>query len=359
VSRGRRRTEDDVQRERFVASRKPRWEELETLLKKAGGSGLDRLTGEEVFRAGQLYRVITSDLAIARRDFPHDRVTAYLNGLVGRAHPKIYQSRGASLGRVGQFVRYGFPAVWRQAAPYTLVAFLLSVIPAVIAAALVLWKSSMADVLVPDEAQALRSIMEQHHLWIKSATEQHSVVADEIITNNIQVAFYAFIGGATLGLLTAYVMVTNGINIGAVGAMVWQYHLSQPFWAFVAPHGAIELSVIFMAGGAGFMFADKILRPGLKRRLDAMVEGARLAGMIALGGAALLIIAGMFEAFTDPSDIPDGVKFAMGAINLTWLYAYLVFSRPRARQTRYRFEEALTAQAPSSPLGAGVGPAAL
>jgi hypothetical protein len=52
------------------------------------------------------------------------------------------------------------------------------------------------------------------------------------------------------------------------------------------------------------------------------------------------------------------VKFAMGAINLTWLYAYLVFSRPRARQTRYRFEEALTAEAPSSPLGAGVGPAA-
>jgi uncharacterized membrane protein SpoIIM required for sporulation len=328
-----------VQRERFVASRKERWEHFEALLKKAGRSNLRKLSGDEVFQFGQLYRSATSDLAIAQRDFPHDRVTLYLNGLVGRAHPLVYQEGGVGLGRIGRFIRYGFPSAWRSVAPYTLLAFLIFLLSGLVAASLVLWKASLADVLLPGQAQDLRSVMSQHHLWVKSATENHSVAADFIITNNVQVAFYAFAGGMLVGLGTVWVMLQNGLSIGAVAAMVWQYGLSQPFWAFVLPHGVIELSVIFMAGGAGLLLGDTILRPGAQRRKDAIPTAARRAGVIILGCVPLLMICGTIEGFFSPSDAPDALKFGVGGLTFVLLYGYLIFSRPKIEEGAYTFAD--------------------
>jgi uncharacterized membrane protein SpoIIM required for sporulation len=353
--------EDFVQRERFVASRKQRWEQFEALLKRAGRSNLRKLTGDEVFLFGQLYRITTSDLAIAQRDFPHDRVTVYLNGLVGRAHPLIYQTRGVGMRRIGVFVRYGFPASWRSVAPYTLLAFLIFLTSGFIAAGLVLWRASMADALLPGEAQQLRSVLEQHHLWVKSATENHSVAADFIITNNLTVAFSAFALGVFAGLGTVWVMIQNGINIGAVGAMVWQYKLSRPFWAFVLPHGVIELSVIFMAGGAGMLLGDTILRPGTRRRQDAIPDAARRAAVIVLGCVPLLIICGTIEGFFSPSGAPDGLKFAVGALTFVLLYGYLIFSRPTLDATVYTFSDVVQQRGTrgsrvAPPLEAGISP---
>lgn len=296
----------------------------------------------EILQLGELYRAATSDLAIARRDFPHDRVTLYLNGLVARAHPLVYQERGIGLARIGRFVRYGFPAAYRDALPYTALAFAIFLLSALIAAALVTWRSSLADVLLPGQAPQLRQVMSQHHLWMQSATSNNSVAANFIMLNNIKVAIVAFAGGMLAGALTLLVMVQNGISIGAVAALVAQYHLSEGLWSFVAPHGVIELSVIFMAGGAGMMIGDAILRPGLQRRQDAIVQAAQHALKVLLGGAALLVVAGTIEGFFSPSNAPDALKYAVGAITGVLLYSYLLGSRPGIREMPYTFEDVLS-----------------
>ena len=61
-----------------------------------------------------------------------------------------------------------------------------------------------------------RSVAEPHHqgLVLHGAGE-HAGVSIGIFVNNIQVTFLAFAGGITLGLLTRYVLVTNGILLGA------------------------------------------------------------------------------------------------------------------------------------------------
>jgi uncharacterized membrane protein SpoIIM required for sporulation len=142
------------------------------------------------------------------------------------------------------------------------------------------------------------------------------------MTNNIQVAILAFAFGMTLGLGTAWVLVTNGLQLGAIFGIVTRYGLGDDLLGFVSAHGVIELSVICLAGGAGFMLADAVLRPGLLTRGEALRLAAQRAVRLLLGGASLLVVAGTLEGFLSPSGAPDWVKYGVGLLTGVLLYSY-------------------------------------
>lgn len=327
----------------FVASRRERWERLETLLGRVVSNGPANLSAAEFLELGALYRSATSDLAVARRDFPTDKVTVYLNGILARTHPVVYRDRRMTVAGVGRYVRYGFPAAYRAVGRYTVLAFGLFALSALVAFVLVSLDDSLADVLLPGTAQPLRNVMEQHHLWMNAPGESSSIVANFIMVNNIQVAFLAFAGGVLLGTLSAYVLISNGIMLGAIAAMVGSRGLAAPFWSFIVPHGVIELSVIFMAGGAGLSIGDALLRPGFRPRRDSFAQASSLAVRVLFGCVPLLIVAGSIEGFLSPSSAPVPLKLALGVTSGLLLYSYLLFSRPHVRVAEYRFEDLVPA----------------
>ena len=100
--------------ERFVATRRPRWERLAALLNRAG-SPRGRLTVEELEELARLYRETTSDLATARRDFPNDRTTFYVNQLVARGHAVIYREPAVALSQLRRFFTRALPAEYQRA----------------------------------------------------------------------------------------------------------------------------------------------------------------------------------------------------------------------------------------------------
>ncbi|GAC1442880.1 MAG: stage II sporulation protein M [Chloroflexota bacterium] len=329
-------------REEFAARHRAEWVRLERLAGLASHGKLDRFTTAEVFELGDLYRSATSHLAIARRDYPGDRVETYLNSLVARAHTVVYTQQASSMRRVVLFFRFGFPAAIRDAFPYVFLAFAVFALSGAISALVVALQPSAADVLLPGEAQSLRNVMSHHHLWVQQATENHSAAADHIMLKNIKVAFRAFAGGMVAGVFAFYILAMNGISLGVVGALVAQNHLSVQFWAFVAPHGVIELSVVFMAGGAGLMIGDALLRPGLQRRADALGDAVRVSVQILLGCIPLLVVAGTIEAFFSPSAAPVGLKGFVAVVLAVALYTYIYFSKPAQSEHQYGFEDVLT-----------------
>jgi uncharacterized membrane protein SpoIIM required for sporulation len=153
--------------------------------------------------------------------------------------------------------------------------------------------------------------------------------SSSIMINNIQVSLAAVAGGMTAGLLTVYSMLLNGLMIGTIGALVTQNNLAFPFWAFVFPHGALELPAIFLAGGAGFLLARAIVFPGQYRRTDALkLYGAR-ATQLVFGLVPMLVIAGIIEGFFSPNPyIPNLVKYLAGLVLFVSLIAYLSRKRP-------------------------------
>jgi uncharacterized membrane protein SpoIIM required for sporulation len=122
-------------------------------------------------------------------------------------------------------------------------------------------------------------------------------------------------------------LINNGIHFGTTAAVVGQTHVAREFWAFVAPHGALELPAIFIGGGAGLILGAALLFPGDLRRRDALAERGRVAVLLVLGCVPILVIAGIIEAFfspTPPSLMPVGIKFLAGASLFALLLVYLL-----------------------------------
>jgi uncharacterized membrane protein SpoIIM required for sporulation len=315
-----------VNAERFYESRRDEWQSLGSLLDRSQNN-LRRLTPDEIQELSRLYRAAAADLALAQRDFPQHRVTSYLNQLVARGHAVIYQGEPLALRRLQHFVAAGFPQTFRQTGPFILAAALLLLIPALLAGLVTNWNPEAAHWLLPAQVQELIPLVEEQELWTDIPMEERPYTSSFIMRNNIQVTFLAFGGGMLLGLFTAYIMLLNGLLLGGLTGLTAHYDVGFELWTFVIGHGVVELSVIFIAGGAGLALGWAILRPGLLRRRDALALTARRAVRLIIGCVPLLVIAGLIEGFISPNEgLPWAVKWAVGVGTGLLLYAYLLLA---------------------------------
>lgn len=294
---------------------------------------------EQIETLGRLYRLASADLALAQRDFPRQQVTQYLNQLVSRSHALIYRPDPVSRRAFARFFTTEFPQLYRELLPYTSVAFLLFWLTA-LAAFWVVWQTpdSIYVIAGPGIAPLVREV-ESGELWTDIAPAARSAASALILTNNIQVTFFALAGGITAGVLTVFIMLTNGLQIGAIFGLLQAHALSSGLAEFVVAHGFIELSVIFVAGGCGLYMGDALLRPGLQGRGAALIQRGRRAVQVVLGCAPLLVLAGVIEGFISPSGLPWAVKLGVGLgtgvlLHLYWLGAGRATSAQQDRFSR-------------------------
>lgn len=316
--------------EQFVSERQGEWGKLEQLTSRAGSGQLRALNASDLEDMTRLYRLAASDLARARRDFPGDRVVSYLNRLVSQSYANVYSSAGFSWRDIGRWYAVGFPRLFRETVGYYLLAaFLLFGTGMLSFLATLLYPETANTILDSNTYQSVLGYAQRGELWTNIPGAESSYYSAAIMTNNIQVAIYAFAFGMTLGLGTVWVLVSNGLQLGAIFGIVTRYGLGDDLLAFVSAHGVIELSVICLAGGAGFMLADAILRPGLLTRGEALRLAANRAVRLLLGGASLLVVAGTLEGFLSPSGAPEWLKYSVGLLTGVLLYTYWLFAGRR------------------------------
>lgn len=152
----------------------------------------------------------------------------------------------------------------------------------------------------------------------------------------------AFGSGVLAGLVTAWIMVFNGLMLGGLTGLTAHYGIGFELWNFVIGHGVVELSVIFMAGGAGLSLGWAIIYPGLHRRRDALTMAARKSIYLILGCVPLLVLAGTIEGFISPNEnIPWPVKWSVGIGTGILLYSYLLLAgrSPAKKRSKFRFRQ--------------------
>lgn len=307
----------------FYQSRRQEWELLNTLVERAQKDAR-RLSTADIARMAGMYRAASSDLALAKRDFPRHRVTRYLNQVVARAHSVMYQGEPLAWKHILNFVLRDFPRLFRETFIFTFIALLMLVIPAVIAGVTTSVSPESSRWLLPAEVQELIPTIEEKKLWIDFPVQERPYVSAFIMQNNIRVSFLAFASGVTGGLLTFWILVNNGLILGGLLGLTTYHGIGFDLATFVVGHGVIELSVIFMAGGSGLMLGWALLRPGLMRRRDALTLAAQKAVKLMGGAVPWLVVAGAIEGFISPSEmLPWPVKWGVGILSGILFYSYL------------------------------------
>lgn len=288
-------------------------------------SSLRRLRREEVRELGRIYRRTASDLAIARAESRDPRLVNYLNSLVIRAHGRIYRADPQGMNRVRNYFTHQFPQTFRRTWRYTAVSFGVFFLFALIGFVGSYFDPEFSELTgVPPAFREL--YIESKYHWWESLNDANQVGASSILTNNIQVTIYTFALGAIFGVGTIYILAYNGANIASVVALTYRAGFGNDLMIFVAGHGVIELSCIFMAGGAGLLIGSALLMPGDLSRADALKSRGRDAIRLMMGVAVLLVIAGIIEGFISPAPIDPRIKLSIALITGIALYSYLLLA---------------------------------
>ncbi len=293
----------------FVNERAPVWAELEYLVDRAGNRP-SKLGADGVRRLGTAYRATAADLAIARRQFPGDPLLGRLERLVNRARTAVYHSarRGGTL---RDFVVRGYWRSVRERIGLVAIAVVCLFGPALLGGYWAWRDPGAAGGLVPSEFQYVSEPRTRGQDWGVSVDEQ-AAFSSEIFTNNIRVAIVAFAGGILLGVGALYMLITNGLILGATFGIAVGVGNGPPLFQQVLAHGFLELSCIAVAGAAGLRIGWAIIDPGSRPRGVALREESRAAAEMLLGTAAWLVVAGLVEGFVTPSGQALGTVLVIG-----------------------------------------------
>lgn len=306
--------------DRFIADRRPSWDELDALVAEAKGRP-ERIGAEKMRRLGALYRGAAADLALARRRFAAEPTVPALEDLVGRAHSVVYGTAARRESAL-DFLVHGYWRRVRERPVLLAVAAVLLLLPMVIAG---LWSwddPGAAGALLPSSSEAVgRPRTEGTNLGL--STGERASFSAGIFTNNIRVTFGAVAGGMTFGLLTAALLIFNGVLIGVVGGVGTAAGNGSALVELIVPHGVLELSCIVVAGAAGLRMGWALVDPGRRPRGQALLTEARAAIELVLGTALWLVVAGLTEGLVTPLGIGVGPALAVG-FGLGALYWVLV-----------------------------------
>lgn len=275
------------------------------------------------------YRRVCENLALAQSRAYPIHLVARLEALAQDAHQIIYRRQDYGLHRLGRLLRVDLPRAVRAEGRLVLVALALFALPLLLSFLLALMGPDFALRLL--DASQLRRY-ESMYADGKSVLGRLREAGDDwymlgfYIFNNVGIGFRCFGAGILAGVGSAFVLVYNGLLMGAVAGHLTRVGLGHNFWQFVATHAAFELTGIVLAGAAGLRMGLGWLAPGRKTRLEGLRAAALVAVPLVYAAFFLLVVAAVFEAFwSSAAWIAPAVKYGVAglcwALVLAWLLA--------------------------------------
>ncbi|HTW38363.1 MAG TPA: stage II sporulation protein M [Steroidobacteraceae bacterium] len=277
------------------------------------------------------YRLLARDLAIARRLIPDSRAREYLESAYAQAHAALHRSRAHPLRALASLLRDGIPEVVAELRPHIGWVTALLALSAVAGFALV---HAYPDLIALFASPEMIAAVDRGELWTAGllSIAPSSLISAQVLTNNIVVSLFAFCAGFLFGLGTFYIVALNGLTLGAVFAFTAQHGLAGPLFAFVLPHGCVELSVMCLSGAAGAAVGEALIRPSAASRARSFQITALRAGKLLVACVLLLAVCGVIEGYVSPDPrVPLWVRASLGAgywlLMAAWLGGWLCGKR--------------------------------
>jgi uncharacterized membrane protein SpoIIM required for sporulation len=328
------RDETGAAREQYaiMAEGEARWGQFARQLADAQRRGLRSMSSEEVASFVAAYREIATDLArlsTASRGRELDAVFR-LSRLVAGGHNLLYRQKRIAFKSIGEYLLVTVPFEVRRSAPAIAAAAVLLFGSGAASFVAVVREPATAELLVPPgmidraEADAARA-REGNAAYIDVDAYARPLIASSVMRNNVQVTFLAFASGLTAGTLTAFLLLFNGITLGAAIGLFASKGVGFLIIDFITAHGPFELTAICIAAGGGFLIAAGLLLPGPRTRREALVIQGRRALRLLAAATIFLIFAGLIEGLISPrTDVSFGFKLAVAGSSVLIMLAYLL-----------------------------------
>lgn len=314
--------------DRFIARNQAGWTRLEELARLPRRS----LSPAQVEELVQLYQRTSAHLSHARTQRADPALVARLTRLVATSAGLLYSTRSRSAAGVARFFTTSFPAAVWHVRRYVAVSALLLLVPAVVMGT---WLASSDEALEASGPEAVREAYVEDDFEAYYSSAPAGQFAAQVTVNNIQVSILAFAAGALLCVVTAYVLVSNGANVGLAAGTFAAVGQQPKFWGLILPHGVLELSAVVVAGAAGLSIGWAIVAPGDRPRGVALADEGRRAAAIVLGLMLAFVVAGTIEGFVTPSSLPTAARVAVGLAVGVAFWTYVVTLGRRAAALGY------------------------
>lgn len=307
----------------YVAAHAAEWARLEQLTRRR------RLTGAEADELVERYQQVATHLSVVRSAAPDPMLVAHLSSVLARARTRAAGTRTSTWRGVRGFFVDRFPA-----ALYRLRRWWLGTLVGSVAATATMMLWLLAH---PAAEQSLVS-QEQIDQLVRHDFEDYyseyaaSHFAAQVWVNNAWVTALCLALGI-LGLPVIYLLLNNIANLAIVGSIMIRHDHAGHFWGLILPHGMLELTAVFVAGGVGLRLFWSWVEPGALTRTQSLAREGRTAGTVALGLVAVLLVSGVIEAFVTPSPLPTWARIGIGVLAESVFLAYVfVLGRDAARR---------------------------
>jgi uncharacterized membrane protein SpoIIM required for sporulation len=302
----------------FIRKNKDKWQQYEEVLYKNFYLSPDDIT--------TIYIDLTDDLAYATTYYPESKTTAYLNELAATAHRKIYKTKKTSGNAIKRFYLHNFPLMFYQYRKMLLFSFIIFAIFVAIGAYSASMDADYVRLILGDDYvdKTLQYIANGDPMAVyKQANEVDMFLG--ITINNIKVALATFMYGLFLGLGTYYALMSNAIMLGSFQYFFYEQGVFAESVRTIWIHGTIEISVIIVAGAAGFIMASGILFPGTYTRTQAFIRKSRDGLKVMVSTIPFFIIAGFLEGFvTRHTEMPNWLSIIIIMSSLLLIIYYYV-----------------------------------
>lgn len=323
----------------YVAEHEPGWRRLSELLDRR------RLSGEESDELVVRYQRTATHLSVVSSSSPDPALVGWLSSLVARARAAVTGAPAPAWRDAARFFLVGFPAACHHARRWSAaVAVGMIVLIWVVAAWVAGNPEVQANLATPEEIRHLAA----HDFAAYYSTGPAGSFGARVWTNNAFVAATCLVSGILL-LPVAWVLLQNALSLGVTAGLMTSAGELGQFLALITPHGLLELTCVFIAGGVGLRLGWTVIDPGPLARAEAVAAAGRATVGVAVGLALALSVAGTLEAFVTPSGLPGWLKIAIGIVVEALFLGYLVVFGRRAAGAGETGDIAATEQADRAP----------
>ncbi|WP_221320434.1 stage II sporulation protein M [Actinoplanes sp. L3-i22] len=305
----------------YLAERGGEWHRLEVLASRP-----KLVSPAEIDELVVLYQRAATHLSVLRSRSPDPVMLADLSRLVLAGRAAVTRSSGGFSWRpLLDFFAYRLPgALYRTRRWWGTLAVLL-----VGATAVMIWyMGSHPEVLALFAGPGdIDDVVSKSFVGYYSEYQAQNF-ALQVWTNNALLTAQCLAAGV-LVLPVFYLLWSNMLNTAVVGGMMVSRGAGDTFVTYLAPHGLLEITCLFVGAGVGLRIGWAWIAPGpVRTRLQSLTAWVREGMVVAVGLVPTLAVAGCLEAFVTPSALPAPARIGIGAaVWLGFLFYALVWGR--------------------------------